>query len=190
MTSPGFHFDNTYLQLPEALYSKLSPVPVTEPEMVILNRPLATDMGLDFSGMSPDAQAALFAGNVLPDGAEPLAQAYAGHQFGHFTMLGDGRAIVLGEHLTPSGERLDLQFKGSGRTPYSRGGDGRAALGPMLREYVISEAMHALKVPTTRSLAVITSGEQVHRETDLPGAKCPKTNSKFLKKGLSDCVVP
>ncbi|SVB29969.1 uncharacterized protein METZ01_LOCUS182823, partial [marine metagenome] len=110
MTSPGFQFDNTYLDLPEALYSKLSPVPVTEPEMVILNLPLATEMGLDFSEVSPDEQAALFAGNVIPDGAEPLAQAYAGHQFGHFTILGDGRAIVLGEHVSSAGQRLDVQF--------------------------------------------------------------------------------
>jgi uncharacterized protein YdiU (UPF0061 family) len=183
MTSPGFHFDNTYLHLPETFHSKLSPALVSKPEVAILNVPLATDMGLDFSGMSPDAQAALFAGNVLPVGAEPLAQAYAGHQFGHFTMLGDGRAIVLGEHLTPSGQRLDLQFKGSGRTPYSRGGDGRAALGPMLREYVISEAMHALKVPTTRSLAVVTSGEQVHRETELPGAILTRIASSHLRVG-------
>jgi serine/tyrosine/threonine adenylyltransferase len=183
MTSSGFHFDNTYVHLPKTFYSKLSPAPAPKPEMVILNLPLAIDMGLDFSEMSPSAQAALFAGNVLPDGAEPLAQAYAGHQFGHFTMLGDGRAIVLGEHLTPSGQRLDLQFKGSGRTPYSRGGDGRAALGPMLREYVISEAMHALNVPTTRSLAVVTSGEKVHRETDLPGAILTRIASSHLRVG-------
>ncbi len=189
MTSLGFQFDNTYLDLPEALYSKLSPVPVTKPEMVILNLPLAIEMGLDFSGMSPDEQAALFAGNVVPDGAEPLAQAYAGHQFGHFTILGDGRAIVLGEHVTPSGQRLDVQFKGSGRTPYSRGGDGRAALGPMLREYVISEAMHALKVPTTRSLAVVTTGEQVHRETDLPGAILTRIGSSHLRVGTFQYAV-
>jgi len=189
MTSPGFHFDNTYLHLPEALYSKLSPVPVAKPEMVILNLPLATEMGLDFSDLSPDEQAALFAGNVLPDGAGPLAQAYAGHQFGHFTTLGDGRAIVLGEHVTPAGQRLDMQFKGSGRTPYSRGGDGRAALGPMLREYVISEAMHALKVPTTRSLAVVTSGEQVHREADLPGAILTRIASSHLRVGTFQYAI-
>jgi uncharacterized protein YdiU (UPF0061 family) len=183
MTSTSFHFDNTYLGLPEALYSKLSPVPATKPEMAILNVELATDMGLDFSNMSPDAQTALFAGNRIPDGAEPLAQAYAGHQFGHFTMLGDGRAILLGEHLTPSGQRLDVQFKGSGRTPYSRGGDGRAAIGPMLREYLISEAMHALNVPTTRSLAVVTTGETVHRETDLPGAILTRIASSHIRVG-------
>ena len=189
MTGPGFHFDNTYLHLPEALYAKLSPMPVSKPEMVILNSPLATELGLDFSGMSQDEQAALFAGNVLPHGAEPLAQAYAGHQFGHFTTLGDGRAIVLGEHVTPSGERFDLQFKGSGRTPYSRGGDGRAAVGPMLREYVISEAMHALKVPTTRSLAVVATGEQVHRETDLPGAILTRVACSHLRVGTFQYAI-
>ncbi len=161
MTGPGFNFDNTYIHLPKVFYTKLSPMPVRKPEMVMFNASLATDMGLDFSELSADAQAALFSGNIVPEGAEPLSQAYAGHQFGHFTMLGDGRAIVWGEHVTPSGQRLDIQFKGSGPTPYSRGGDGRAALGPMLREYIISEAMHALNIPTTRSLAVVTNGEKV-----------------------------
>jgi uncharacterized protein YdiU (UPF0061 family) len=130
-----------------------------------------------------DSQAILFAGNTIPDGAEPLAQAYAGHQFGHFTMLGDGRAILLGEHITPSGQRLDVQFKGSGRTPYSRGGDGRAALGPMLREYVISEAMHALGISTTRSLAVVTTGEKVLRETELPGAILTRLAASHIRVG-------
>ncbi|MFP6892923.1 MAG: protein adenylyltransferase SelO family protein, partial [Opitutales bacterium] len=179
----GFNFDNTYGHLPKEFHAKLSPVSAPKPEMVILNLPLATEMGLDFSGLSADSQAALFAGNTIADGAEPLAQAYAGHQFGHFTMLGDGRAILLGEHLTPSGQRLDVQFKGSGRTPYSRGGDGRAAIAPMLREYLISEAMHALNVPTTRSLAVVTSGETVHRETDLPGAILTRIASSHIRVG-------
>ena len=183
MTSPRFNFDNTYVHLPDTFYSKLSPVPVAKPEVTILNVPLATGMGLDFSDLSTDSQAALFGGNVVPDGAEPLAQAYAGHQFAHFTILGDGRAIVLGEHVTPSGQRLDVQFKGSGRTPYSRGGDGRAALGPMLREYVVSEAMHALNIPTTRSLAVVTSGEKVQRETDLPGAVLTRIASSHIRVG-------
>ena len=146
MTGSGFNFDNTYIHLPKAFYTELSPVPVRKPEIVIFNAPLATDMGLDFSGISTDIKAALFSGNIMPEGSEPLAQAYAGHQFGHFTMLGDGRAIVWGEHITPSGQRLDIQFKGSGPTPYSRGADGRAVLGPMLREYIISEAMHALNI--------------------------------------------
>ncbi|MDZ5010925.1 hypothetical protein GNF77_18920, partial [Clostridium perfringens] len=112
----------------------------------------------------------IFAGNKIPEGSMPLAQAYAGHQFGHFTMLGDGRAVLIGEHITPNGERVDIQLKGSGRTPYSRGGDGKAALGPMLREYIISEAMNAFGIPTTRSLAVVTTGEPIIRESYLPGA--------------------
>ena len=183
MTGSGFNFDNTYIHLPKAFYTELSPVPVRKPEMVIFNAPLATDMGLDFSGISTDVKAALFSGNIMPEGSEPLAQAYAGHQFGHFTMLGDGRAIVWGEHITPSGQRLDIQFKGSGPTPYSRGADGRAVLGPMLREYIISEAMHALNIPTTRSLAVVTNGEKVYRETGLPGAILTRIASSHIRVG-------
>ena len=183
MTGSGFNFDNTYIHLPKAFYTELSPVPVRKPEIVIFNAPLATDMGVDFSGISTDIKAALFSGNIMPEGSEPLAQAYAGHQFGHFTMLGDGRAIVWGEHITPSGQRLDIQFKGSGPTPYSRGGDGRAVLGPMLREYIISEAMHALNIPTTRSLAVVTNGEKVYRETGLPGAILTRIASSHIRVG-------
>ena len=183
MAGSGFNFDNTYIHLPKAFYTELSPVPVRKPEMVIFNAPLATDMGLDFSGISTDVKAALFSGNIMPEGSEPLAQAYAGHQFGHFTMLGDGRAIVWGEHITPSGQRLDIQFKGSGPTPYSRGADGRAVLGPMLREYIISEAMHALNIPTTRSLAVVTNGEKVYRETGLPGAILTRIASSHIRVG-------
>ena len=183
MTDSGFNFDNTYIHLPKAFYTELSPVPVRQPEMVIFNAPLATNIGLDFSGISTDVKAALFSGNIMPEGSEPLAQAYAGHQFGHFTMLGDGRAIVWGEHITPSGQRLDIQFKGSGPTPYSRGADGRAVLGPMLREYIISEAMHALNIPTTRSLAVIKNGEKVYRETGLPGAILTRIASSHIRVG-------
>ena len=183
MTSSGFNFDNTYIHLPEVFYTKLLPVPVRKPEMVIFNAPLSTDMGLDFSGISTDVKAALFSGNIMPEGSEPLAQAYAGHQFGHFNMLGDGRAIVWGEHITPSGQRLDIQFKGSGPTPYSRGADGRAVLGPMLREYIISEAMHALNIPTTRSLAVVTNGEKVYRETGLSGAILTRIASSHIRVG-------
>ena len=183
MTGSGFNFDNTYIHLPKAFYTELSPVPVRQPEMVIFNAPLATNIGLDFSGISTDVKAALFSGNIMPEGSEPLAQAYAGHQFGHFTMLGDGRAIVWGEHITPSGQRLDIQFKGSGPTPYSRGADGRAVLGPMLREYIISEAMHALNIPTTRSLAVVKNGEKVYRETGLPGAILTRIASSHIRVG-------
>ena len=131
---------------------------------------------------------AVLAGNQIPEGALPLAQAYAGHQFGHFTMLGDGRALLLGEQITPQGERVDIQLKGSGRTPYSRGGDGRAALGPMLREYIISEAMHALGIPTTRSLAVVTTGESVIRETELPGAILTRVAASHLRVGTFQYV--
>ena len=183
MTSSGFKFDNTYLHLPEIFYTNLVPAPVPEPEMVILNTPLAIELGLDFSEISLGKQAVLFAGNQMPESAEPFAQAYAGHQFGHFSMLGDGRAIVWGEHITPTGQRFDLQFKGSGPTPYSRGGDGRAPLGPMLREYIISEAMQALNIPTTRSLAVVTHGEQVYRETTLPGAILTRVASSHIRVG-------
>jgi uncharacterized protein YdiU (UPF0061 family) len=150
---------------------------------VIFNDKLGDEIGLDLSGMSEEERTKLLSGNLVPDETEPLAQAYAGHQFGNFTMLGDGRAIVLGEHLTPSGQRLDFQFKGSGRTPYSRGGDGRAALGPMLREYVISEAMHALHIPTTRSLAVVATGEKVIRENELPGAILTRIAGSHIRVG-------
>ena len=128
-------------------------------------------------------QLAVFAGNEIPRGCEPIAQAYAGHQFGHFTMLGDGRATLLGEKVTSSGEHFDIQLKGSGPTPYSRGGDGRAALGPMLREYIISEAMHALGIPTTRSLAVVTTGETVRRKKNLPGAVLTRVAKSHIRVG-------
>ena len=183
MTNPDFNFNNTYIHLPKAFYTELSPVPVRKPEMVTFNAPLASDMGLDFSGINTDAKAALFGGNIMPEGAEPLAQAYAGHQFGHFTILGDGRAILWGEHITPSGQRLDIQLKGSGPTPYSRGADGRAVIGPMLREYIISEAMHALNIPTTRSLTVVTNGEKVYREAGLPGAILTRIASSHIRVG-------
>ena len=183
MTGVGFKFDNTYLQLPEIFYTKILPAPVPKPELVILNTPLATELGLDFSKTSLDKQAELFSGNQMPETAEPFAQAYAGHQFGHFTMLGDGRAIAWGEHITQTDQRFDLQFKGAGPTRYSRGGDGRAALGPMLREYIISEAMQALNIPTTRSLAVVTHGEQVYRETSLPGAILTRVARSHIRVG-------
>lgn len=149
----------------------------------MLNHALAESLALDIDVLSAAEAAALFSGNVLPEGAQPIAQAYAGHQFGHFTMLGDGRAILLGEHLTPAGERFDIQLKGSGQTPFSRRGDGRAALAPMLREYVISEAMYALGIPTTRSLAVVTTGEQVVRETLLPGAILTRVARSHIRVG-------
>ncbi|MFZ9715294.1 MAG: protein adenylyltransferase SelO, partial [Pelagibacteraceae bacterium] len=183
MKNIGFKFENTYAKLPEILATKLVPVPVKKPKLIIFNNRLAKDLGLDVNSVTEDDLTNLFSGNKLPAGSEPLAQAYCGHQFGHFVMLGDGRAIVLGEHLTPLGKRIDIQFKGSGRTPYSRSGDGRAALGPMLREYIISEAMHGLNIPTTRSLAVVATGEMVQREVALQGAVLTRVASSHLRVG-------
>lgn len=179
----GWHFDNSYLRLPESLYVRLDPTPVRAPRMAIFNRSLAEVLSLDADALAGETGAALFSGNRLPEGAQPIAQAYAGHQFGHFTVLGDGRAHLLGEHLTPDGGRYDIQLKGSGQTPFSRNGDGRAALGPMLREYLISEAMAALGIPTTRSLAVVHTGQQVFRETPLPGAILTRVASSHIRVG-------
>jgi uncharacterized protein YdiU (UPF0061 family) len=179
----GFKFNNTYAKLPDVMATKLNPVPVKSPKLTIFNDELAKEIGLDATNISTNDLAILFSGNKLPEGSEPLAQAYSGHQFGHFTMLGDGRAIVLGEHLTPKGKLLDIQFKGSGRTPYSRSGDGRAALKPMLREYLISEAMHHLNIPTTRSLCVVETGEIVQRELPLKGAILTRVASSHLRVG-------
>ena len=179
----GWHFDNTYSALPEIMLSKLLPVPVKSPKLVILNKELSEDLNLNFSSIDSKVLAEIFSGNLLPEGSESIAQAYAGHQFGHLTMLGDGRAIILGEHITQNNKRFDIQFKGSGLTPYSRNADGRAALGPMLREYIISEAMHGLGIPTTRSLAVVTTGEEVIRETPLPGAILTRVASSHMRVG-------
>jgi len=184
-TQAGWRFDNSYTRLPEVLFARQNPVPVAKPTLVVCNQKLAASMGLD----SEAIDAEVFAGNVIPPGAEPIAQAYAGHQFGHFTMLGDGRAILLGEHLTPAGARLDVQLKGSGRTPFSRRGDGRAALGPMLREYIISEAMHALGIPTTRSLAVVSTGEAVYRDTALPGAVLTRIAASHIRVGTFEYLA-
>lgn len=179
----GWNFDISYARLPKMFYSSQNPQPVSAPELIIFNSSLAASLGLNGEMLNNKEGAAVFAGNKIPDGASPLAQAYAGHQFGHFTMLGDGRAVLLGEHLSPRGERFDIQLKGSGRTPYSRGGDGRAALGPMLREYIISEAMHALGIPTTRSLAVVKTGESVFRETTLLGAIVTRVAASHIRVG-------
>ena len=177
----GWRFDNSYARLPQPLFSPAVPVPVRSPATLVLNEGLACELGLDPDSLRESA--AVFAGNELPAGSAPIAQAYAGHQFGHFTNLGDGRAILLGEQLAPDGRRCDIQLKGAGRTPYSRGGDGRAAEGPMLREYVISEAMHALGIPTTRSLAVAATGEWVMRETPLPGAVLTRVAASHIRVG-------
>ncbi|ATF13350.1 SELO family protein [Brevibacillus brevis X23] len=180
---PGWNFDNSYTTLPKSFYSRMSPPPVHLPKLAILNESLAKSLGLNAEALQSADTVAMLAGNEAPEGAMPLAQAYAGHQFGHFTMLGDGRALLLGEQITPSGERFDIQLKGSGRTPYSRGGDGRAALGPMLREYIISEAMHGLGIPTTRSLAVVTTGESIYREAELPGAILTRVAASHIRVG-------
>jgi uncharacterized protein YdiU (UPF0061 family) len=179
----GWNLDNSYASLPKKFFTKQNPTPVWSPKLIILNYPLAKSLGLNVLELQSNDGIEVFAGNQIPEGALPLAQAYAGHQFGHFTMLGDGRAILLGEQITPLGQRVDVQLKGSGRTPYSRGGDGRAALGPMLREYIISEAMHALGIPTTRSLAVVTTGESVIRETEQPGAILTRVAASHLRVG-------
>lgn len=181
-SSAGWRFDNSYARLPGVFFSCVKPVPVARPVLAVLNDVLAAELGLD-AGALRESGAEIFAGNRLPAGAEPIAQAYAGHQFGRFTNLGDGRAILLGEQITPRGARFDIQLKGSGRTPYSRRGDGRAALGPMLREYIISEAMYALGIPTTRSLAVAATGETVVREEPLPGAVLTRVAASHIRVG-------
>ena len=158
----GWHFDNTYSKLSKTFIEDIKPTPVHDPELVILNEQLAKELNLDFSKTKEKDLSLLFSGNSLPDGTNTIAQAYAGHQFGHFTMLGDGRAVLLGEHLTNINKRFDIQFKGSGRTSFSRSGDGRAVLGPMLREYIISEAINALNIPSTRSLAVVSTHVSSH----------------------------
>ncbi len=179
----GWQFDNTYSRLPADLHAPAKPMAVRAPRVAVLNHTLADQLGLNLRALAPEAAAALFTGQELPAGAQPIAQAYAGHQFGGFTMLGDGRAILLGEHRTPAGTLVDIQFKGPGPTPYSRRGDGRAALGPMLREYVISEAMAALGIPTTRSLAVALTGEQVFRSQVQRGAVLTRVAASHLRVG-------
>lgn len=179
----GFNLENTYANLPEMFFTKKGPSHVKAPSLVKLNNSLAKELGLNIDALQSNEGIEILSGNKILEGSIPLAQAYAGHQFGHFTLLGDGRALLLGEHITPSGERFDIQLKGSGRTPYSRGGDGKAALGPMLREYIISEAMHALNIPTTRSLAVTKTGEAVIRETYLKGAVLTRVASSHIRVG-------
>ena len=185
----GWHFDNTYSKLSDTFKEKVKPTPVHSPELVVLNDRLAKDLTLDFSKVEKKDLSQIFSGNTLPEGSSTLAQAYAGHQFGHFTMLGDGRAVLLGEHLVNNTNRYDVQFKGSGRTSFSRSGDGRAVLGPMLREYIISEAIHALKIPTTRSLAVVKTGEKVVRENLLPGAILTRVASSHIRVGTFQYIA-
>ena len=177
-------FSNSYARLPEHFFARLSPTPVAKPHLIIFNESLASELGVDTRGLEPEELAAVFAGNVIPPGAEPIAMAYAGHQFGNFVpQLGDGRAILLGEIVDRNGERRDIQLKGAGRTPFSRGGDGRAALGPVLREYLVSEAMHALGIPTTRALAAVSTGETVFRDRQLAGAVLTRVASSHIRIG-------
>ena len=185
----NWNFDNTYSRLPDPFREKINPVKVKNPELVMLNKSLAEDLNLDFSGLDQDKLSALFSGNELPNNSRSIAQAYAGHQFGHFTMLGDGRAVLIGEHISKSNHRYDIQFKGSGKTAFSRNGDGRAALGPMLREYIISESMHFLNIPTTRSLAVAKTGEKVIRETQLEGAILTRVASSHIRVGTFQYIA-
>ena len=185
----GWHFDNSYSRLPKTFKEDIKPAPVSLPEILILNEDLAKNLDLDFSNITKDNLSQILSGNILPEGSSSIAQAYAGHQFGHFTMLGDGRAVLIGEHLTKNNERFDIQFKGSGRTPFSRSGDGRAVLGPMLREYLISEAMHSLKIPTTRSLAVVKTGEDVVREQISKGAILTRVALGHLRVGTFQYIA-
>ena len=185
----GWRFDNSYSKLPDTFKEEVKPTPVNKPEIVIVNNDLAKELNLDFSKKNSKDLAQIFSGNLLPDEAKTIAQAYAGHQFGHFTMLGDGRAVLLGEHLVNKNDRFDIQFKGSGKTSFSRRGDGRAALGPMLREYVISEAIHALNIPTTRSLAVVKTGEKIVREELLQGAVLTRVASSHIRVGTFQYIA-
>ena len=179
----GFNFDNSYINLPKEFYSHVNLKPVKSPKLVILNNNLASSLGLSLEFLKSPKGISILSGNTKAEDGAYISQAYAGHQFGHFTMLGDGRALLIGEQVTPSNQRFDIQLKGSGRTPYSRGGDGRAVLGPMLREYIISEAMHGLKIPTTRSLSVISTGEDVYRDEIKQGAILTRVASSHIRFG-------
>ena len=183
-TAVRLPFDNTYARLPARFYARIEPTPVARPRLIKLNGRLAVTLGLDPEELASPEGVGMLAGNRVPDGAEPVAMAYAGHQFGHFVpQLGDGRALLLGEIVDRDGVRRDIHLKGSGRTPFSRGGDGRAAVGPVLREYIVSEAMAALGIPTTRALAAVTTGESVFRETVLPGAVLARVASSHVRVG-------
>lgn len=184
MPDIAFPFDNSYATLPARFFAEQPPSPVTEPGIIRINESLATLLGLDIDVLKSDDGAAVFAGNALPGGAQPISLAYAGHQFGGWVpRLGDGRAVLLGEIVGSDGVRRDIQLKGSGPTPFSRGGDGRAALGPVLREYVVSEAMHAMGIPTTRALAAATTGDRVFREAALPGAVLTRVAASHVRVG-------
>lgn len=183
----GFNFDNSYKDLPQVFYSKQDPAYIASPKLAIFNYGLANKLGLN-TDLEDDEMAKLLSGNTIPKEAYPIAQAYAGHQFGYFTILGDGRVVLLGEHISPDKKRYDIQLKGSGRTKYSRGGDGKASLGPMLREYIISEAMHYLRIPSSRSLAVVETGEKVIREKPLKGGILTRVASSHIRVGTFEYI--
>ena len=184
MLDPIASFSNSYARLPEHFFARLDPTPVARPRLIMLNRPLAEQLGLNITAVDLDTLAAILGGNLIPAGAEPISMVYAGHQFGNFVpQLGDGRAILLGEMFDHAGVRRDIQLKGAGRTPFSRRGDGRAALGPVLREYLLSEAMHALGIPATRALAAVATGEPVYRESRLPGAILTRVAASHVRVG-------
>src|ERR1700722_15705808 len=190
LSTPHLPFDNSYARLPDRFFARLAPTPVKEPRLIRLNGDLARDLGLDPAWLASPDGVQMLAGNAGPEGAAPLAMAYAGHQFGNWVpQLGDGRAILLGEVVGRDGVRRDIQLKGAGRTPFSRGGDGRAALGPVLREYIVSEAMAALGVPTTRALAAVTTGQPVRRETMLPGAVLTRVAASHIRVGTFQYIA-
>ncbi len=189
MNKINWNFENTYSKLSNSFKQNIDPVPVKNPQLVLFNEKLGSELNLDFSKISKKDLSEIFSGNSLPEGSNSIAQAYAGHQFGHFTMLGDGRAVLIGEHLSKNNKKYDIQFKGSGKTAFSRNGDGRAALGPMLREYIVSEAMNGLKIPTTRSLAVVKTGEDIIRETSLPGAILTRVASSHIRVGTFQYIA-
>ena len=185
----NWNFDNSYSKLPDTFKENINPFSVKNPELIVLNENLATELNLNFSSLKKDELSSLFAGNNLPEGSRSIAQAYAGHQFGHFTMLGDGRATLIGEHVTKKNDRYDIQLKGSGKTSFSRSGDGRAVLGPMLREYIVSEGMYNLNIPTTRGLAVVKTGEEVIRESPLPGAILTRVALSHIRVGTFQYIA-
>ena len=187
--SNALELENSYEKLPEMLFSRKFPSDIPNPKLLLFNEILAKELGLNESFLKSPEGVELLSGNKVLEGTTPIAQAYAGHQFGYFNMLGDGRAILLGEYITKDGQRIDIQLKGAGRTPYSRGGDGKAALGPMLREYIISEGMHALGIPTTRSLAVMTTGERIMREVPLIGAVLTRVAQSHIRVGTFQYVA-
>ena len=189
LNNQTWNLQNSYIELPSTLYINQLPNSVRKPQIIYFNRSLAKELGLEFLFKENVEVAEYLSGNKIPEGTTPISQAYAGHQFGHFTMLGDGRAILLGEQITPENQRYDIQLKGAGQTSYSRNGDGRATLSSMLREYIISESIYHLGIPTTRSLAVVQTGEKVYRETVNDGAVLTRIASSHIRVGTFEYVI-